>query len=141
MELSKRLFKLFQVHFSIFNLLRTTDTLLILKYKNGLNHVFYKNKDVFMSLPGLLLFSMPNNRTWRKSGGRCVDQFSRVLGSWGNSSAELRTPISDLRLRHPTANHNSINNNTNPPLVIARCACEWTRSSSRDHRHAAKKAQ
>lgn len=61
MELSKRLFKLFQVHFSIFNLLRTTDTLLILKYKNGLNHVFYKNKDVFMSLPGLLLFSMPNN--------------------------------------------------------------------------------
>lgn len=48
-----------------------------------------------MSLPGLLLFSTPNNRTWRNSGGRCVYQFSRVLGSWG-SEWGLRTQTSDL---------------------------------------------
>ncbi len=65
-----------------------------------------------------LLLTTRRNRTWRYSGGCCVDQFSRVLGSWGNSG-ELRTKTSDLRFRHPTTNHN---NNTSLPLVIARCA-------------------
>jgi len=87
----------------------------------------------------LVLFTMRKNRTWRNSGGRCVDQFSRVLGSSGNIE-ELRTQTSILGLRHPTTNHNNIETQTRRPcslVVLWVSALSITRLSTCRRRSAA----